>query len=90
MARMEGSSPDRATNIRPMFRPRVRLDASQVIDRRNAPKQKGSLMSYIRSKQKLARVQVKPVTTAQMRANQRIMKPYRKLHIGAMRVRGGK
>ena len=90
MARMEGSSPDRANNIRPMFRPRVKLDVSQVIDRRNAPKPKGSLMSYIRSKQKLARVQVKPVSTAQFRARERIMKPYRKLHIGAMRVRGGK
>lgn len=72
------------------FNPKAKLDLSQVVDRRAEPQKRGTIMSYIRSQQKLIRRSTQPISTEQFRARERILKPYRKLKIGSMKVRGGK
>jgi hypothetical protein len=43
------------------FNPRAKLDLSQVVDRRAEPQKRGTIMSYIRSQQKLIRRSTQPI-----------------------------
>lgn len=75
------------------FVPRVKLDLSQVRDLRGKTPRKGSIGTYIGSVMRAARINRQTTSaerTVQNRARSKIMKPYRKLSVGAMRVRGGR
>ena len=73
------------------FAPGIKLDLSQIRDVRGKTPRKGSISTYMASVMLAARV-FRPTTSAQrtiqFRARERMLKPYRNLHIGAMRVRG--
>lgn len=75
------------------FAPSVKLDLSQVRDMRGKTPRKSSIGTYIGSMMRASRInrRVTPAEhTTQMRSRSKIMKPYRRFRIGAMRVRGGR
>lgn len=74
------------------FAPQVRLDLSQIRDIRGKTPRKGSISTYMQSVMKgtVATMKAGPPSTEQFRARERVLRPYRRLHIGSMRVRGGK
>ena len=75
------------------FVPTVKLDLSQVRDIRAVTRnKKPSIGSFMRSTiQAARRPETKGVpTTAQLRARNKILRPYRRLKIGSLKMRGGK
>lgn len=73
------------------FAPLVKLDLSQIRDARGKTPRKAGIGTYMSSVLQSAKVYRPPTVaerTTQFRARERLLKPYRRLHIGAMRVRG--
>lgn len=66
----------------------VRLDPSQVQDRRGQTYKPRGLGAMFQSRINTALQSIKPVSTEQFRARSFIMKPYRRYRIGAFRFRG--